>query len=195
MGKDKNVTTGAEIDTSPLEAYLGQVQWAVGQIPLEPVIQLIEWLERARAERRNVFIFGNGGSAALASHMANDLAKGTIGSGKPRFRVISLSDNIPLLTAWANDTEYQKVFAEQLANLVEPGDLVLAISTSGNSPNVLRAVELARESGALTVGLTGSSGGVLKGLVHLLIPMPVDDTGQVEALQSILCHLIAKSLC
>jgi len=178
-----------------LEAYLAQVQQAVGRISLEPVLRFIEWLERARVERRKVFIFGNGGSAALASHFANDLAKGTIVEGKPRFRVISLNDNIPLLTAWANDSDYQKIFSEQLANLIEPNDLVLAISTSGNSQNILKAVELARASGAATVGLLGARGGALRDIVDLAITVPLDDAGQVEALHAVLCHLITTSLC
>ena len=185
----------ATADLSPLRAYLDEVQHAVGRIPLAPVATLIGWLEEARAERRKVFVFGNGGSAALASHFANDLAKGTVGEGRPRFRVISLNENIPLLTAWANDTEYQRIFAEQLANLIEPGDLVLAISTSGNSPNILRAVELARENGARTAGLVGADGGALMGLADLTVSVPLDDTGQAEALHAVLCHLITRRLC
>ena len=192
---DNRAAPGDALGVQRLEAYLAQVQQAVGRISLEPVLRFIEWLERARVERRKVFIFGNGGSAALASHFANDLAKGTIVEGKPRFRVISLNDNIPLLTAWANDSDYQKIFSEQLANLIEPNDLVLAISTSGNSQNILKAVELARASGAATVGLLGARGGALRDIVDLAITVPLDDTGQVEALHAVLCHLITTSLC
>ncbi len=192
---DNRAAPGDALGVQRLEAYLAQVQQAVGRISLEPVLRFIEWLERARVERRKVFIFGNGGSAALASHFANDLAKGTIVEGKPRFRVISLNDNIPLLTAWANDSDYQKIFSEQLANLIEPNDLVLAISTSGNSQNILKAVELARASGAATVGLLGARGGALRDIVDLAITVPLDDAGQVEALHAVLCHLITTSLC
>lgn len=194
--ENDKVTSGPAAGvTHALQAYIDQMQKAVGQIPLAPIARLIELLEAARVERRKVFIFGNGGSAATASHLANDLAKGTIATGKPRFRVISLNDNVPLLTAWANDTDYRKVFAQQLENLIEPGDLVLAISTSGNSPNIIEAVELARQRGAITVGWVGARGGLLKDNVDLPIPMPAEDTGQVEALQGILCHLITSHLC
>src|SRR5438105_8491810 len=108
-----------------------------------------------------MFILGNGGSAATASHFALDLAKNTITSGAPRLKAISLTDHVPLITAWSNDTAYEHIFAEQLANLIEPGDIVIGISTSGNSLNVIHALHLAKHTRASTIGLLGARGGKL----------------------------------
>ena len=138
-----------------------------------------------------VFVLGNGGSAATASHFVCDLAKGTRTDGFPAFRVVSLTDNVPLMTAWANDTSYDRVFAEQLSALVRPGDVVVVISTSGNSPNVLAATRVARQLGAATIALTGQSGGRLGRLAELTIRVPARSIEQVED-----AHLaIAHSLC
>jgi D-sedoheptulose 7-phosphate isomerase len=117
---------------------------------------------------------GNGGSAAMASHFACDLGKGTVQEGKPHFKVISLNDNVPLLTAYANDFGYETVFAEPLASLAEPGDVAIAISSSGNSPNVLRAMDVARELGLTTIGITGFEGGRLKKKVDVCVIVPAD---------------------
>ena len=119
-------------------------------------------LLQAREEGRTIFIIGNGGSAATASHMANDLNKGATVSGQRRFRALALTDNVPLITAWANDTRYELIFVEQMANYLRPGDVLVAISGSGNSPNIIAAVEWARREGAVTVGLTGGNGGRLR---------------------------------
>jgi D-sedoheptulose 7-phosphate isomerase len=138
-----------------------------------------------------VFVLGNGGSAATASHFVCDLAKGTRTDGLPAFRVVSLTDNVPLITAWANDTSYERIFAEQVAALVRPGDVVVAISTSGNSPNVLAATRVARHLGATTIALTGQSGGRLGRLAELAIRVPARTIEQVED-----AHLaVAHSLC
>ena len=141
---------------------------------------------------RKVFLFGNGGSAALASHFACDLNKGTTAPGKfPRhFRVLSLTDNAPLITAWANDTSYQQVFAEQLRNFVESDDIAFGISASGSSPNVLLALEVARESGAINIGLTGFQGGKMPGLCDLCIVIPSDNMQIVEDLQLSIAHAL-----
>src|SRR5207245_4578669 len=120
-----------------------------------------------------------GGSAATASHFACDLAKGTQAAGLPAFRVVSLSDNVPLMTAWANDTNYCRIFAEQLATLVRPADIVIAISASGNSSNILAAAGVARELGALTIALTGQEGGKLSRLAELAICVPARSIEQV----------------
>ena len=115
-------------------------------------------LEEAYFNGHRIFIMGNGGSAATASHFALDLAKNTIMPGAPRLKAISLTDHVPLITAWSNDTAYEHVFAEQLTNMIEPGDVVIGISTSGNSPNVINALQLAKELRASTIGLLGAEG-------------------------------------
>src|SRR5213080_4056281 len=122
---------------------------SISRSHLQAILQI---LEAAYHNGHRVFIMGNGGSAATASHFALDLAKNTIMPGAPRLKAISLTDHVPLITAWSNDTHYEHIFAEQLANMIEPGDLVIGISASGNSPNVINAVKLARQSRAATIG-------------------------------------------
>ena len=120
----------------------------------------------ARENNRKIFFCGNGGSASTASHFTSDLAKGTIVEGTPRFKALSLADNIPQMLAWGNDSCYEDIFVEQLKNLFEPGDVVLGISGSGNSGNVLRAIQYARENDGVTVGITGFDGGKIKDIVE-----------------------------
>src|SRR5216684_6542558 len=122
---------------------LEQMLRAISLAHLERVLRL---LEEAYLNGRRIFIMGNGGSAATASHFALDLAKNTIVPGAPRLKAISLTDHVPLITAWSNDTAYEHIFEEQLANLVEPGDVVIGISASGNSPNVINAMYLAKHT-------------------------------------------------
>jgi D-sedoheptulose 7-phosphate isomerase len=133
--------------------YLQGLGAVLEGLAVADVDAVVEVLRRAWRAGATVFVFGNGGSAATASHFAVDLAKGLVDGVRPRLKVIALTDNVPLLTAYGNDTSYDRVFAEQLANFVEPGDIAIAISGSGNSPNVLAAIELANERGAVTVGL------------------------------------------
>jgi D-sedoheptulose 7-phosphate isomerase len=167
---------------------LGQVACAM---PLGLLESAAEALLACHRRGGTVFVLGNGGSAATASHFVCDLAKGTRTDGFPAFRVLSLTDNVPLITAWANDTSYDRVFAEQLSALVRPGDVVVAISASGNSPNVLAATRVARQLGAATIALTGQSGGRLGRLAELTIRVPAHAIEQVED-----AHLaIAHSLC
>src|SRR5438045_6816437 len=123
---------------------------AISVSHLESVLKL---LEQAYQNGHRIFIMGNGGSAATASHFALDLAKNTIMPGVPRLKAISLTDHVPLITAWSNDTAYEHIFAEQLANLIEPVDVCLGISASGNSPNVINALCLAKQTRAATIGL------------------------------------------
>jgi len=171
-----------------IRTYLGGLSEALGNLPLGTLAKFIECLQIARDHRQQVFLFGNGGSAATASHLANDLAKGTIAAGLPRLRVLALTDNIPLITAWGNDEAYEAVFAEQLENLVAPGDVVIGISTSGNSPNVLRAFELAKARGAVTVALTGRTGGALRGLADICLMVPSHSTPLIEDIHLALGH-------
>src|SRR6184192_323550 len=135
---------------------------AISRPHLQAVLRL---LEEAYHQGHRIFIMGNGGSAATASHFALDLAKNTIVPEAPRLKAISLTDHVPLITAWSNDTAYEHIFEEQLANMIEPGDVVIGISASGNSLNVINALNLAKKSRATTIGLLGAKGGQIKQMV------------------------------
>jgi len=153
---------------------------------------------KARTDDRTIFFFGNGGSASTASHFVTDIAKvagGTEGRGKGhRFRCVSLNDNTPGVTAWANDVGYAAVFAGQLRALAEKGDVVVAISGSGNSPNVLEGVKAAREMGLTTIGLTGMGGGKLKDLVDVPMVVPSGSMQHTEDTHLIVLHLLTAYL-
>ena len=173
-----------------VEAYIQALTKGLSQIPECQVGVLAEQLYEAYQNNRTVFLLGNGGSAALASHFACDLAKGTIPRGAKRFRTIALTDSVPLLTAWANDTAYDNVFAEQLLGLASPGDYVFAISGSGNSPNVLRALETARLLGCKTMGLTGFYGGKMLSMLDYPLVVPLHHMQQVEDVHTVICHIL-----
>jgi D-sedoheptulose 7-phosphate isomerase len=176
------------------EAYLLQMQEILAALPVDEIHQAEEILLDARRRGAQVFTLGNGGSAANASHIACDLSKSCIREDLPRFRVISLVDNVPLATAWANDTSYENVFAAQLENLLQPGDVVIAISGSGRSPNVLNAARLALEMGAIVVGLTGFDGGLLKDIADPCIIVPSHCMEQVEDTHLIIGHMFSTYL-
>lgn len=180
--------------TLRIESYLQTITSTLENLPVRSIAQVVQLIENARAEGRTVFIFGNGGSAATATHFACDLSKGTIASGKPRIKAISLCDNMALLCAWANDTAYEHVFAGQLENLVEPGDVVIGISGSGNSPNVLNAMALAKAKGAATVGFSGFNGGKLKDMVDIPVVVPNHCMEQIEDVHLLLEHMITTCL-
>jgi D-sedoheptulose 7-phosphate isomerase len=167
-------------------------QQVVANLPHEEIDQVINELMQAYEHGKNIFMFGNGGSASLASHFACDLGKGTVISenGQKRFRVLALTDNIPLMTAWANDSCYDQIFAEQLRNFVASGDVVLAISGSGNSPNVLRGLEVARSHGARTIGLTGFEGGKMKSLCNICVVLRSDNMQVIEDFHLSMTHAI-----
>jgi D-sedoheptulose 7-phosphate isomerase len=152
--------------------------------------RFIATLYRGFEEGRTIFLIGNGGSAAAASHFGQDLAKGTLSSmhAKRRFRVIPLTDNIGFITALANDEGYESIFEQQLRNLAREGDLLVAISGSGNSPNVLRAVEYAHSIGMTTIGITGFDGGKLRALAKESVHIPIDDMGMCEAIHGVVFH-------
>jgi D-sedoheptulose 7-phosphate isomerase len=148
---------------------------------------------KAYESGRMVYLFGNGGSASLASHLACDLGKGTAYcNGGKRFRVLALTDNLPTLTAWANDSSYEEVFSEQLRNVVEPRDVAFAISGSGNSQNVLNALHVARAAGATTVGITGFQGGKMKSQCDICAVVPSDDMQIIEDLHLAMAHAIFR---
>jgi D-sedoheptulose 7-phosphate isomerase len=173
-------------------SYFASYQEVLAQLPFSAIEQAADHLYAAYEEQRRVFIFGNGGSAALASHFACDLAKGTVLSEEPgkRFRALSLAENTSLLTAWANDSNYEHVFAQQLRNFVECGDLAFAISGSGCSPNVLLALEAAREAGAINIGLTGFHGGKMKELCDVTIIIPSDNMQIIEDIHLSTTHAL-----
>lgn len=186
------------------EEYFGIYQQLVANLPYEKIDRVINDLMFAYDRGKHIFIFGNGGSAALASHFACDLGKGTIVSsnGQKRFRVMALTDNVPLMTAWANDSCYEQIFAEQLRNFLTPGDVAFAISGSGNSPNILRGLEVARSHGARTIGLTGFEGGKMKSLCDVCVILPSDNMQIIEdfhlsvthAIFSVIRHRVSKGL-
>jgi D-sedoheptulose 7-phosphate isomerase len=161
---------------------------------LEGLRQVVPVLLKARAEGRAVFFFGNGGSAATSSHMSQDLGKLTIRPGTRRFRSMSLADPLPLILAWANDASYAEVFAEQVKSQGRAGDVAIGISGSGNSPNVLRALEEARKLGLTTVGLIGTGGGKMKALCDISIVIPSSNMQHIEDLHHILLHLLTAYL-
>lgn len=164
------------------------------RMPFTLLSRAADELMACRERGNTVFILGNGGSAATASHFACDLAKGTRTPGVVPFRIVPLTDNVPLLTAWGNDTSYDRVFAEQLYPLVSANDVVVIISASGNSPNVVAAVETAREAGAITVAFTGRTGGRLRELADLVIRAPSDSMEQIEDAHSAASHALCVAL-
>ena len=164
------------------------------RLPIDSIAQVVELLEEARLKAKSVFIFGNGGSAATASHFAADLSKGAISKGKTGIKAFALTDNVPLLTAWANDTVYENIFAEQPENFIEPGDIAIGVSGSGNSPNVLNGIKVAKAKGATTIGFIGFDGGKLRELVDIRIIVPSHNMEQVEDIHLLLEHVITTCL-
>ena len=155
-----------------IDRYLTELESVVQRISRDEVLSVVSALLEAWSQRRTIFLIGNGGSAATASHMMNDLNKFTIVEGLPRFRCVALTDNVPLMTALGNDIGYGEIFVEPLRNLLEDDDVLIAISASGNSPNIVKAVEYARGRGATVIGLCGQPGGKLAELVALQVIIP-----------------------
>ena len=174
--------------------YIEDLQGSLAQMPLDDIREVIAVLHHARLDGRQVFIMGNGGSAATASHFANDLSKGAAVLDLPLFRASALTDNMPLFSAYANDLGYEHVFAKQLSNLMRKGDVVIGISGSGLSSNVLRALEMARSMPAVTIGFTGFDGGKLKALVDICVLVPSYSMERVEDLHLIAQHLMCTCL-
>jgi Phosphoheptose isomerase len=175
-----------------IEDYLEQVQAILGEISRDQIEAVGELLYQAYEHHKQVFVVGNGGSAATASHMSCDLGKNTVSERQRRLRIQSLTDNTPLLSALANDLGYDHIFSEQLDNLIRPGDLLVAISASGNSPNVLNAMRFARKCRATVVALLGFSGGRAMGLADEYVHVPSDDYGDVEDAHMILNHVLTN---
>ena len=176
--------------------YLALVCTEIQNLDTAEVEKVSDLIEQAYDSGRFVFIIGNGGSGANASHLCEDLAKCTLCDfeNQKRLKVLSLTDNTAGIMAWANDEGYDRIFLEQLKNLASSGDLLLAISGSGNSPNILRAVDWANKNGLATVGITGFSGGKLKGMAQHNLHVAVDDMGIVESLHQVVFHWLIDDL-
>ena len=178
--------------------YITELKSVLDRLPFDQIECVIQSIEAAHAEGRQIFVIGNGGSAATASHMMNDFNKGTLGhkgdTPAKRLRVIALTDNVSLMTAWANDTDYNHVFSEPLKNLAQRGDVLIAISASGNSPNIIAAVEAAKQIGLTVLGLGGFTGGKLAKMADVCFVVPSDGYGPVEDVHMILDHIITGYL-
>jgi D-sedoheptulose 7-phosphate isomerase len=170
--------------------HLKLLQEAMSQLPLDELERLSEALFRAYRNDKQVFTLGNGGSSSTASHMAADLAKNTIGGNMHRFRITCLSDNISIMTALANDLGYENVFVEQLMNHIRAGDVLLVVSASGNSPNILKAMNYARGQSAEVAALLGFDGGAARALADIALIIPSDHYGVVENAHLIINHIL-----
>lgn len=173
-----------------IQRHIADLRDALSALAPEDLSEAGRQLLDCYSRGATLYLVGNGGSAATASHFACDLSKGTRQPGVPRFRAVALTDNVPLMTAWGNDASFDRIFAEQLIPLVRPGDLLLAISASGSSPNVLEAVRSARESGAMTMAWTGPTGGAVAGLADTVIRVPAATIEQVEDAHMVLAHAL-----
>jgi len=189
MIADKNTNT-----VTWIRSYLARQCDVLAALPFDAIGELIEIVRRAGEQWRNIFVIGNGGNAANASHFATDLGKGASDRSPHRFRVLSLTDNVPWLTAIGNDYAYEDVFVRQLMNFAQSGDVLIASSVSGNSPNLLRATEWANANGLETIALVGSRRGELARVARRL--MVVEDThyGRVEDAQMTILHLLCYAL-
>jgi D-sedoheptulose 7-phosphate isomerase len=173
------------------ETYRSDLLSTLNAVDLSKVDQATQWFREARDNDRHIFVCGNGGSGSTASHLACDILKGASYGRSKRFRIMALTDSLPTLTAYSNDVTYACVFEEQLRNFAQPGDVVLALSGSGNSENVLRAVEFANKAGCRTIALTGRDGGKLGPLAQLNIQVHSPHMGRIEDAHLIVCHMIA----
>ena len=177
-----------------IKNYISTLQSTIDQLPISLVADVINVLQRARMQGNQVFIMGNGGSASTSSHFVCDLAKNTRYEGLPHFRVIGLADNMEIFSAYANDEGYENVFSQQLINLIRPDDIVIAISASGNSRNVVNAVEEAQKYNATTIGFTGFDGGRLGQMVNIHIHVKSNIIEHVEDIHLMLEHMIVRTI-
>lgn len=172
--------------------YLGRLQRLLGQLDYDALGKIAEVVVRAYREDSTIYVIGNGGSASTASHMSCDLSKGTLSPKHRRLRVVSLNDNMAWFSAIANDLGYEEVFVEQLRHILRPGDVVIAISASGNSPNVVKAVEFAKTVSSTTIGLVGFQGGKVRQLADLVVHLESGDYGTIEDAHLILNHILVE---
>jgi D-sedoheptulose 7-phosphate isomerase len=172
------------------EQYRSRLIETLNQIDVSKVAHAIDWLREARDQGRTVFVCGNGGSAATASHFVCDMLKGASYGREKRFKIIALNDSLPTLTAYSNDVSYDHAFVEQLKNFAAPGDVVMALSGSGNSANVLHAIEYGNSIGCRTIALSGRGGGKLGPLAHLDMQVQEGHMGRIEDAHMAICHMI-----
>jgi D-sedoheptulose 7-phosphate isomerase len=177
-----------------IKGYFGRLKSVLDSVDVAEIDALMQLLVGALEEGRQIFVMGNGGSAATASHFVCDFNKGLSLGKKSRFKFICLNDNVPTMMAYANDLSYDDIFVEPLKNYFRRGDVVMGISGSGNSPNVIRAIEWANANGGVTVGLTGFNGGKLKRIAQQGVHIPVDDMQITEDLHMVLDHCMMKIL-
>ena len=180
-----------------INSYLGYFEGlknTLNNIDLEGFNRINELLFYALEKGKQIFTMGNGGSGSTASHLVCDLNKGVSFKQKEKFRAICLNDNLPIILAYANDVSYSDVFCEQLKNFMNEEDLVIGFSGSGNSENVLKAVEYANENGGITIGFSGFKGGKLSKIVRFSIVAPVYDMQKSEDIHLVLCHLIMQTM-
>jgi D-sedoheptulose 7-phosphate isomerase len=190
---EKNSSIAPDIDSA---GYLTKVAAAAKQVNPQEFAMLVESIADVFKRERFVFIIGNGGSGANASHLCEDLGKGTLTDfdTQKRLKAVSLTDNTPYILAWGNDTAFERIFVEQLKSIAGPGDLLIAISGSGNSPSVLRAIEYANTHGIATFGATGFDGGKLRKIAGACLHVPCPDMGIVEAVHGIYFHYLIDVL-
>ena len=172
------------------QRYKSELMQAIETIDLDAVQRVIEILRRARDEGRHIFTCGNGGSASTASHFVCDMLKGASFGREKRFRIMALNDSLPTMTAYSNDVSYECVFAEQLKNFAQPGDVLISISGSGNSPNVLRAMEYANSIGCHTIALSGREGGKMAPLAKTEVRVSHPHMGRIEDGHMIVLHMV-----
>lgn len=170
--------------------YRTKLSGTLESIDLNLVARAIEILREARDKQRHIFTCGNGGSASTASHFVTDMVKGASFGRDTRFRIMALTDSLSTITAYSNDVSYECVFVEQLKNFAQPGDVLIAVSGSGNSPNVVSAVEYANRAGCTTIALTGRDGGKLGAAAKLEIRVPDSHMGRIEDAHLFICHMI-----
>ena len=176
-----------------LSTYRDELARSIAEIPIAQVQRVIDVFAEARDHGRRIFTCGNGGSASTASHFVCDIVKGASYERETRFKIMCLSDNQATLTAYSNDVSYDVALVEPLKNFAEPGDVLVAISGSGNSPNVLQAIEWAASSGLTTIGLTGRDGGRLGRAVGIEVNVAHPHMGRIEDVHLAICHMIAFS--
>lgn len=176
------------------ENYLRDLKAVVDNLSLERVEEVIHINWNAYKDERQIFVMGNGGSASTASHFACDINKGVCFGLEKRFKVISLNDNIPTMLAYANDNSYDDIFVEQLKNFVKPDDVVIGISGSGHSKNVIKAIEYANDKQATSIAFTGFDGGLLAKVARIALIVPVNDMQKVEDVHLILVHMTTQIL-
>ncbi len=180
--------------TTAINQYLDRVKDVLSKLDENEIGAIANVLKRAYDEGRFIFVLGNGGSAATASHLAGDLNKGACFTAEKKFKVLALTDCLPMILSVANDVDYESIFVEQLKNFASPGDVVMGFSGSGNSPNVLRAIQYAKELGCPTIGICGYEGGELKPMVDYCFHVKVNDMQLAEDAHMILVHILMKLL-